>query len=742
MKKLLFCLLITECIAFICEGQSTWIQRFSGIGAYPYMHNDSVCGVQKIAESPDGKLYLQVKQYQNYNISLFKYDPVSKTILWSQQDIGYLSGFTGYEPAGLFSTSDSGCIIAVTHMGWSVNYHSGVEVTKYSKNGVIQWNFWLVDSTETICYVADDIIENSSGNYYVLAHDYCGSNKDSLYELDSSGNLIFVTGAIHGEKLYELAPNNLIVYNGGAPFDTIYRTDLSGNISWTFSEQTDLIGNWWPLEKHTNISFGATGIFKCHSDTVLSWTTIKKIDYSTGNVLWTDTINDWRVSGIDATADGGVLVSVGSRMNGISQYPMNGYLYKIDSAGTILWQKTCSFPYFGLSAIKELSSGNYITGGTYILNQYWSPGRQYASFVTMIDSAGNGVLDTTSNMWPGDANHNDTLYFPEDVLFMAIGLGKTGFPRDTFPVGSFIIWPWDQSDYAIDWSQSFANGVNLKHADYNGDGVIDTADINLYLASSGLLIYPEPIHYRNVSFSSIPGTADFMLLPEKDTVAPGEIMRFYIVAGNSSAPVDSVYGIAFTAWYDDALTDTSFSNISITNSDFGIPGTNLLGAFSHKPGGEIDMVISKTDNMNAYLLYDTLGIIELKAASAITTLQTFDLQIMSFYSLTNNTSRVAFNPVNGLVVIDPGLVNLEENNSGSGINIFPNPVKDKIKIQSSNLKIEKIEIVNLHGKIIYAESFSGRKNVELYTGNLADGFYSLKIYSEKKTGNLKFIKIN
>ena len=416
---------------------------------------------------------------------------------------------------------------------------------------------------------------------------------------------------------------------------------------------------------------------------------------------------------------------------------MNGDLIKTDASGNIMWSNNYSFPYYGLSTVKQLPSGKYITGGTYhVCDMYTLFERDYSAFISVLDSSGNGVLQTTSYIWPGDANHNDSIYFAEDILYTALAFGNTGPAIDTLAPNFYPVF-WEKNNYAVDWLQSFPNGVNYKHADYNGDGAVDITDINSLLNSAGLFLTPTPVFYRNASttFSTQPV---FILKAEKDTVAPGDLMRFYIVAGNNFTPVDSVYGIAFSSHYDESLTDTSLVNINFTVSDFGIPGTNLLAADkNYVNGGEMYFVISRTDNQNVYLLNDTLGVIELKANAGITTQQTLDLQITSFESITHNTSKVLFNSIGGSVIIDPNLLSIKENQN-TAVKVYPNPA-DKYLFVNDLSKCEKqISIYNLLGEKI-KNIYSSASNLKIPVSNLQSGIYNLIISSNEELIHTKFL---
>jgi len=88
-----------------------------------------------------------------------------------------------------------------------------------------------------------------------------------------------------------------------------------------------------------------------------------------------------------------------------------------------------------------------------------------------------------------------------------------------------------------------------------------------------------------------------------------------------------------------------------------------------------------------------------------------------------------------------GIVSTSLNNQ---ISIYPNPVKDKLKIESGDLqsgtklKINSVEITDLAGRIIVNYSLLIVNYIDVST--LPQGMYLLKIYTDKGVVTKKFVK--
>src|SRR5205823_1079335 len=111
-------------------------------------------------------------------------------------------------------------------------------------------------------------------------------------------------------------------------------------------------------------------------------------------------------------------IANGLNLYGSSQVMMSGSLTKFDASGTQQWSKTYPLPYYGLSYVHQLPSGNYLTGGTYrVLRPAYVCTNDYNGFSAVVDSGGGGLLETASLMSPGDADSDSHVYFITDELF-------------------------------------------------------------------------------------------------------------------------------------------------------------------------------------------------------------------------------------------------------------------------------------------------------------------------------------
>lgn len=710
MKATLLLLFLAS--ALNLNAQSTWTERLYYWPHDAYYVYDSACGVQSCAVGADGNLYLLGKTVQNETFYIFKISPNGGSFL-SMTQVGTHWTLQEDVPGALHATADSGSILFINHNSWVDIGHTDARIEKYSVTGTLQWttNFYHNDALlvpDIRC--AYDLIESSSGDYYVFI-------RDSLFVLDNSGAIISGTDAVSGKQMFELSNGDLLVRKD----NSVIRTDLSGNISWTYSavNPTDVV------------CFSPSAAFICEQGVQVT-----KIDASNGSVVWSAPISPSPISSIDATSDGGVIIANGMQVRFSANQAMNGTITKFDASGNQEWSKTYNFPHYGLSCVTQLPSGNYLTGGTYIAHDNWGCSFDYNGFSAVVDSSGSGPLETDSYLWPGDVDVNDTLDFATDGLLIGIAFGASGPPRDhdNFPVYiddmTFYV-----NDYGSDWSQNFGNGINYKHADHNGDGTIDTNDLHNYFIGYG---EPYPINCKESDASQENTLPDFQLIPQSSTVLPGDTMRFYVVAGSAGTPVNSLYDIASVLWFDGSMVDNSFVKVSAVESDFGTPGDD---EFEYSDtywtyAGIMAMLFSRSDHNNVLQLHDTLGVIELVADPNISAPTLFNLGISRFGAATYNTSPVAFNTIGGSVLIDPTATSVQ--GVEDELVIYPNPASQNLTVKTFYTGEKRFEIVDMPGRTLMTLE-SSASVVHIPTSDLETGTYFIRVSSGGNEKVSKFV---
>lgn len=104
--------------------------------------------------------------------------------------------------------------------------------------------------------------------------------------------------------------------------------------------------------------------------------------------------------------------------------------------------------------------------------------------------------------------------------------------------------------------------------------------------------------------------------------------------------------------------------------------------------------------------------------------------VRNFYNNQNYPSK--------LITTSDNIENIANNNT---IKIHPNPASDYINIslQDNNIDITKIEIFDIHGKIVLKSQHQNNQ-VDLNIENLNNGFYFIRVHTTKSIETTRFLK--
>jgi len=122
-----------------------------------------------------------------------------------------------------------------------------------------------------------------------------------------------------------------------------------------------------------------------------------------------------------------------------------------------------------------------------------------------------------------------------------------------------------------------------------------------------------------------------------------------------------------------------------------------------------------------------------------------DMDIASFQSQTWITNNLGWDfttvwkqrPNEFPILFHQDVVNGIGNVCANQLQIFPNPVKDELKVESGELKVEKVEIFDISGKSLLTVNFQFST---IDVSVLPKGVYLLKIFTDKRLVISKIVK--
>lgn len=334
------------------------------------------------------------------------------------------------------------------------------------------------------------------------------------------------------------------------------------------------------------------------------------------------------------------------------------------------------------------------------------------------------------NVWPGDAN-DDNIADNFDLLNIGLAFEKDGPARvENISTGTATLW---EPQPALDWDFSFKNGVNAKHADCNGDGVINELDI-LVLEENYLLRHGDVVEkvFSDGTPNDPPLYVDFPALADIEKGTPTEIP---IIFGSNDIPAEA-YGLAFTLKYDPELITSG--EISLTESWLGTPDVDLLTINKNfASDGLIEVALIRKGGNNPFgagAIGNFIVIIDdIEGYSGDGT-----IEIQRVQAIDNEGNIIDVHTPKTTLFALTDTEEVFEEEDGTTI-LFPNPAEELISINTTLEKsIDKIEIHTVSGRFVQTINPQLMQNIDIST--LSNGVYIVSINSGPNTIYRKLIK--
>ncbi len=341
-------------------------------------------------------------------------------------------------------------------------------------------------------------------------------------------------------------------------------------------------------------------------------------------------------------------------------------------------------------------------------------GYQVAYTWTAIDECGNlstalHTVEVTGGMiWPGDTDSNKVVN-NFDVFNIGFAYGATG-PTRMSPTLDFL------PQYAAPWSENGIDEVNFRHADTDGNGIVDEQDILAVNLNYDLVHNLQPEGDTRETFE-----VDFVY----ETVTADNWVHVAVILGSEAEPIDDFYGAGFIIEYDqnmvvpntahidfsDSWTGTFFNDFVALQKDFhdegrldiGLVRTNQLGVGGFGKIGSFRFQLPEGVEFTPFMLTARQGE-GVRADKSPYELETTEV-----------------------VVTD-----VKEILPPSAIEIYPNPVQTELLLDiPTELEVTNIQLFGTNGQMV--KQYTDLTNRRLEVSAFPAGLYYLRILTTEGT---------
>ncbi len=217
--------------------------------------------------------------------------------------------------------------------------------------------------------------------------------------------------------------------------------------------------------------------------------------------------------------------------------------------------------------------------------------------VAVLDQCGNASFDEiyvnlgNDCVWPGDCNY-DGVVNNQDLLAIGFAYGETGPERRN----ASISW---EPQACEDWEGNQENGVNNKHIDTDGNGIIDVRD-TLAIKVNYALTHDLPNNTFNNDNSLIAITPTLVSGSTFSADANNNIAFIDLVLDEADGENVTAYGLAFRISYLIPNNAATINNLSVNFIDSWLGNENeLLTVWKHFPeNNTIEVALTRFDRQN------------------------------------------------------------------------------------------------------------------------------------------------
>ncbi|MCB0805958.1 MAG: hypothetical protein KDC05_09190, partial [Bacteroidales bacterium] len=370
------------------------------------------------------------------------------------------------------------------------------------------------------------------------------------------------TGAGSGSRAF--------IWKFDANADSSWSVIFDGPDMWMRSAQSikQLSDDGFILTGYTSPNSTATAALRANAD---------------GDFMWYKNYPDSiYTNGTDVIAwESGEFMITEKRFSGFGTSFYKSALLRIDSLGNLLSRDLLmgSDSSTTITQIRRTSDGGFVIAGE--INEYLSVGEQDL-FVLKSDSLGNIDNLVIDYVWPGDVNYDGEVNM-DDLMLLGVTAGTSGPQRVDTSIGWY-------PHYVTDWADTVVTGVNFKHADTDGNGLVE---INDTLAIS--LNYGKLQSGSFKSLSSFSGPSLFVI-PDEVEYDGDDQLTIPVYLGTENEPVQNIYGLRFSIHFDPEIFNTSTSGLDFSGNWIGSSEDvwNLSKTFDSQ--GRIDFGITRVDH--------------------------------------------------------------------------------------------------------------------------------------------------
>ncbi len=447
-----------------------------------------------------------------------------------------------------------------------------------------------------------------------------------------------------------------------------------------------------------------------------------------GNLMWFQSYPDsiyTQATDVIEWQNGQFLITE-KRFEGVGTPFYQSALLTIDGAGTLINRSMimASDSSTTITSMRNTNDGGFVMAGE--INEYFWMNEQDL-FVLKSDALGNIAGATLDYVWPGDVNYDGVVNM-DDLLLLGVTAGASGPLR----VNASIEW---LPQYVTDWADTVVSGVNYKHADTDGNGIVDIMDTLAISANYGL----SRIVVKNSL--SLPSGNDLFITNEELVVSEGKYVQIPVRLGSTNNVINSIYGMRFSIETSPELIKTESIAIDFSQSWLGQHNMNLWAAkkvIENEHTVDFGLTLNNHQPVSGFGVIGMLTFTLQESLDPGASLNT-DISFKNFKATNIDLENLDLYSGTFEIIIANTVTSNPAMKDEHPQKVSPNPVSKGNFVKISNMSgIDKVEVVNIHG-IRISKIFAGDQHEIHFAAPDTPGTYFVRLHSTR--GDVSIQKI-
>ena len=344
-------------------------------------------------------------------------------------------------------------------------------------------------------------------------------------------------------------------------------------------------------------------------------------------------------------------------------------------------------------------------------------------------------------VWTGDMN-GDGRVSVSDLLSIGRFGGLSGAIRED------ISYPFRSGQKADDWNHTNPNGLNIKHVDANGDGLISAADtsaISEYYSSVHTFVPEEVLAIKDYPFNLIPNSTE---------LDSGDLLILDIELGNESKNVIDLFGLAFGLNVSPQMIDSASLSVQFDKYSWFADNSPTLQMYKQPKEGNIHTAFTRTASIVEDEIegikpiggtgYGVIGRILFIVEDEIEGIKSND----NFITRRISTKGIEVHDADGERYMLPDTyvdvrINLNKKEvkpTEDKLIVFPNPARDNVLLHfNGRNEIKSYKIYNQMGMLINNTEDVNAQSTQININNYIPGIYMIQVITTQGTISKKLM---